>query len=170
MNVGQRDNAVLAMDVARDDQELLVVTENGYGKRTSISEYPAKGRGTMGVLTIRYTEARGRLAGAMVVKDGYDLMLISHDGTVIRTAADGISRMGRATQGVRLMNLREGDRVSAIARVTEPQGATTVDGNGEAPDDGAELPACDGEPIGNGSDPADDDQGNGEHDAPEDDV
>jgi DNA gyrase subunit A len=117
------------------------VTENGFGKRTRVEEYPAKGRGTMGVLTVRYTEARGRLAGAMIVKDGYDLMLISHDGTVIRTAAEGISRMGRATQGVRVMNLRDGDSVSAIARVTEPQGAA-VDDSGEPvePAPGDELP------------------------------
>jgi DNA gyrase subunit A len=119
---------VIAVEIARDDQDLLVVTENGFGKRTRVEEYPAKGRGTMGVLTIRYTEARGRLAGAMIVKDGYDLVLISHDGTVIRTAAEGISRMGRATQGVRVMNLREGDHVSAIARITEPQAASVEDG------------------------------------------
>jgi len=125
---------VIAVEIARDDQDLLVVTENGFGKRTRVEEYPAKGRGTMGVLTVRYTEARGRLAGAMIVKDGYDLMLISQDGTVIRQAADGISRMGRATQGVRVMNLREGDRVSAIARVTEPSGAAAPDGT-EAPDE-----------------------------------
>ena len=75
----------------------------------------------------------------MVVKDGYDLMLISHDGTVIRTAAEGISRMGRATQGVRVMNLREADRVSAIARITEPQGAAAENGaDGELPDAGGE--------------------------------
>jgi DNA gyrase subunit A len=73
----------------------------------------------MGVLTIRYTEARGRLAGSMIVRDGYEVMLISRDGTVIRTAVDGISRMGRSTQGVRLMNLRGDDTVSSIARVTE---------------------------------------------------
>jgi DNA gyrase subunit A len=132
---------VIAVEIARDDQDLLVVTENGFGKRTRVEEYPAKGRGTMGVLTIRYTEARGRLAGAMIVKDGYDLVLISHDGTVIRTAAEGISRMGRATQGVRVMNLREDDRVSAIARITEPQAALVEDGaDGGKPAVGGEVP------------------------------
>jgi DNA gyrase subunit A len=123
---------VIAVEIARDEQDLLVVTENGFGKRTRVAEYPTKGRGTMGVLTIRYTESRGRLAGAMIVKDGYEVMLISHDGTVIRTRAEGISRMGRATQGVRVMNLREGDHVSSIARVTEPQPAATP--NGDTPD------------------------------------
>ena len=132
---------VIAVEIARDDQDLLVVTENGFGKRTRVEEYPAKGRGTMGVLTIRYTEARGRLAGPMIVKDGFDLMLISHDGTVIRTAAEGISRMGRATQGVRVMNLRDGDTCLAIARVTEPQAALVEGGveDGE-PAVGEDLP------------------------------
>ena len=68
MNVSQAGNAVLAMDVARDDQELLVVTENGYGKRTPISDYPVKGRGTMGVKTISLTDSKGALAGALVVR------------------------------------------------------------------------------------------------------
>jgi DNA gyrase subunit A len=117
----RKGDEVIALEIARDDQDLLVVTENGFGKRTRIDEYPTKGRGTMGVLTIRYTEARGRLAGAMIVRDGYEVMLISRDGTIIRTAVEGISRMGRPTQGVRLMNLRGDDTVGSIARVTEPQ-------------------------------------------------
>jgi DNA gyrase subunit A len=115
----RKGDEVIAVAIARNEQDLLVVTENGFGKRTRVEEYPTKGRGTMGVLTIRYTEARGRLAGAMIVRDGYEVMLISRDGTVIRTAVDGISRMGRSTQGVRLMNLRGDDTVSSIARVTE---------------------------------------------------
>jgi DNA gyrase subunit A len=117
----RKDDEVIAVAIARDDQDMLVVTENGFGKRTRIEEYPTKGRGTMGVLTIRYTEARGRLAGAMIVRDGFEVVLISREGTVIRTAVEGISRMGRSTQGVRLMNLRGDDRVSSIARVSEAQ-------------------------------------------------
>ena len=116
----RKGDEVIAVAIARDDQDLLVVTKNGFGKRTRVAEYPTKGRGTMGVLTIRYNESRGRLAGAMIVRDGYEVMLISQDGTVIRQKAEGISRMGRATQGVRVMNLRDGDMVSSIARVTEP--------------------------------------------------
>ena len=136
---------VIAVEIARDDQDLLVVTENGFGKRTRVEEYPTKGRGTMGVLTIRYTEARGRLAGAMIVRDGYEVMLISQDGTVIRQAAGGISRMGRTTQGVRVMNMREEDRVSSIARVSEQTVPDGPDGEleGDVPaelDDGASSP------------------------------
>src|SRR5436309_6131121 len=113
MNVSQRGNSVLAMDVARDDQELLVVTENGYGKRTPIPEYPVKGRGAMGVKTITLTENKGQLAGALVVREHQELVFISQNGMVQRTSVRGINRYGRASQGVRVMNLRDDDQVSA---------------------------------------------------------
>ncbi len=119
MNVGQPDNAVLAMDVARDDQELLVVTENGYGKRTPISDYPAKGRGTMGVKTITLTHNKGALAGALVVREHQELVFISASGMVQRTSVRGINSYGRSSQGVKLMNIREDDQVSAVALVAE---------------------------------------------------
>ena len=91
MNVSQKGNAVLAMDVARDDQELLVVTENGFGKRTLISEYPVKNRGTMGVKTIAITDKKGALAGALVVREHQELVFISQSGMVQRTTC-GASR------------------------------------------------------------------------------
>jgi len=119
MNVSRGDNHVLAMGIARDDTELLVVTENGYGKRTAISEYPVKGRGTMGVQTIRLTEKKGGLAGALIVREHQELVFISREGMVQRTGVKGISRYGRASQGVRVMNLRAGDAVSAVALVVE---------------------------------------------------
>src|SRR6202453_5287081 len=80
MNVSHKGNALLAMDVADEDQELLVVTENGYGKRTPISEYPVKGRATMGVKTITLTENKGALAGALVVREHQELLFISQNG------------------------------------------------------------------------------------------
>ena len=110
---------MLAMDIARDDAELFVVTENGYGKRTAVTEYPVKGRGTKGVLTIRLTEKKGGLAGAMIVREHQDLLFISQNGMVQRTNAGGISQMGRATQGVKVMNIKDDDRVSAVALVVE---------------------------------------------------
>jgi DNA gyrase subunit A len=126
MNVSQKDNAVLAMDVARDDQELLVVTQNGYGKRTSISDYPVKGRGTMGVKTITLTENKGQLAGALVVREHQELVFISQNGMVQRTSVRGINRYGRASQGVRLMNLRDDDQVSAVALIVESEAQTAA--------------------------------------------
>jgi DNA gyrase subunit A len=108
---------VIEVDIATDDSDLLVVTENGYGKRTRIADYPAKGRGTMGVKTAQLVEGKGRLAGARIVRDGYQVMLISTGGTVIRMPVDGIKRSGRATQGVIVMRLREGEKVSSLAPV-----------------------------------------------------
>src|SRR5206468_8699961 len=107
MNVSRGDNRVLAMDVVQPDTELLVVTENGYGKRTPVTDYPVKGRGTMGVKTIQLTEKKGALAGALIVREHHELVFISQNGMVQRTAVSGISRYGRASQGVKLMNLRD---------------------------------------------------------------
>jgi DNA gyrase subunit A len=108
---------VISVNIAEDDADLLVVTENGWGKRTRVSDYPVKGRGTMGVKTAQLVEGKGSLAGARVVREGYQVMLISDGGTVIRTAVDGIKRSGRATQGVIVMRLREGEQVSTLAPV-----------------------------------------------------
>jgi DNA gyrase subunit A len=119
MNVDGPDNAVLVMDVARDDQELLVVTENGFGKRTSIAEYRKTKRGAMGVGTIKLTDAKGALAGALVVREHEELVFISQSGMVQRTAVRGISRYGRLAQGVRLMNMKDDDLVSAVALIVE---------------------------------------------------
>jgi DNA gyrase subunit A len=123
MNVGGKDNRVLAMDIARNDTELFVVTENGYGKRTLVSDYPIKGRGTKGVLTIRITEKKGGLAGALIVNPHQDLLFISQNGMVQRTGVEGISQMGRSTQGVKVMNIKDDDRVSAVALVVESEEA-----------------------------------------------
>ncbi len=110
---------VISVTIAADDADLLVVTENGYGKRTRVSEYPKKGRGGLGVKTVQLTEARGHLAGARVVRQGYQVMLISTGGTVIRMPVDGIRQMGRSTQGVIVMRLRDGELVSSLAPVVD---------------------------------------------------
>ncbi len=113
---------VIAIAIARDDMDLLVVTENGYGKRTRIADYPIKGRGGLGVKTIQMTEARGRLIGAKTVSDGYQVMLISNEGTMIKIPVEGIRRMGRSTQGVIVMRLRGGEEhVSSLAPVVESE-------------------------------------------------
>jgi DNA gyrase subunit A len=113
------DDEVIGVSVAQDDADLLVVTENGYGKRTRVSDYPVKGRGGMGVKTVQLTEARGKLAGSRVVREGYQVMLISTGGTVIKMSVGDIKRLGRSTQGVIVMRLREGERVSTLAPVVE---------------------------------------------------
>ncbi|HEY7891942.1 MAG TPA: DNA gyrase subunit A [Solirubrobacteraceae bacterium] len=126
MNVSQKGNAVISMDVARDDQELLVVTENGYGKRTALADYPRKSRATMGVKTITLTDRKGALAGALVVREHEELVFISSTGMVQRTTVRGINRYGRASQGVRLMNLRDDDVVSAVAAVVDSAEDTVI--------------------------------------------
>jgi DNA gyrase subunit A len=118
----RKGDEVISLNIAQDDADLLVVTENGYGKRTRVSEYPRKGRGGMGVKTIQLTESKGTLAGARVVRDGYQVMLISTGGTVIRMPVDEIKRLGRATQGVIVMRLRGDERVSALAPVVDSDG------------------------------------------------
>jgi DNA gyrase subunit A len=140
MNVDRGDNYVLAMDVVQPGTELLVVTENGYGKRTPIEDYPVKGRGTMGVKTIGLTEKKGGLAGALIVREHHDLVFISQNGMVQRTDVRGISKQGRPAQGVRVMNLREDDQVSAVALVMETTADTAAhveDELDEASADGA---------------------------------
>ena len=113
------DDEVIAVTIAHNDADVLVVTENGYGKRTSVRDYPTKGRGGMGVKTVQLTEAKGQLAGARVVRDGYQVMLISTGGTMIKMPVDDIKRSSRSTQGVIVMRLRAGERVSTLAPVVE---------------------------------------------------
>src|SRR4051812_893273 len=126
MNVSRGDNHVLAMDVVRPDTELLVVTDNGYGKRTAIEDYPIKGRGSMGVKTIGLTEKKGGVAGALIVREHHDLVFISQNGMVQRTSVKGISKQGRPAQGVRVMNLRDDDTVSAVALVMDTAADTSA--------------------------------------------
>jgi DNA gyrase subunit A len=118
MDVGKKGQ-VIAMDVARDDMDLLVVTENGYGKRTQIGQYRKTNRGAKGVKTIGLTEKKGGLAGALVVREHQELVFISVGGMVQRTSAQGISQQGRSATGVRVMNLKDEDLVSAVALVVD---------------------------------------------------
>jgi DNA gyrase subunit A len=142
MNVAGADNRVLAMDIARNDTELFVVTDNGYGKRTPVSEYPIKGRGTKGVLTARLTEKKGGLVGALIVGEHQDLLFISQNGMVQRTSVSGISQMGRSTQGVKVMNIKDDDRVSAVALVVESEDSGGVVEEVVGPE-GEEMPPVD---------------------------
>jgi DNA gyrase subunit A len=143
------NDEVISLNIAQDDSDLLVVTENGHGKRTRVSDYPIKGRGGLGVKTIQLTEAKGTLAGARVVRDGYQVMLISTGGTVIRMPVEDVKRLGRATQGVIVMRLRGDERVSSLAPVVESD------------EDDAEMPGSDSPganmPAGTADEPPADD-------------
>jgi DNA gyrase subunit A len=137
----RKDDEVIELAVARDDDDLLVITEQGYGKRTPVREYPRKGRGGLGVKTVQLTDAKGHLAGARVVRDGYQLMLISTGGTVIRMSVDQIKRLGRATQGVIVVRLRDGEKVSSLAPVAESEDVAEPDDGAEAAAEPAEQPS-----------------------------
>jgi DNA gyrase subunit A len=119
MGLRKEDEVISADVIGANEGDLLVVTENGYGKRTKLADYPRKGRGGLGVKTVQLTEARGHLVGARVVRDGYQVMLISTGGTVIKVPVEDVKRLGRSTQGVIVMRLKEGEQVSALAPVVE---------------------------------------------------
>jgi DNA gyrase subunit A len=141
-------NEVIAMDVARDEMELLVVTENGYGKRTQIGgQYRKTSRGAKGVKTIGFTEAKGGLIAALVVRPHQELVFISEHGMVQRTAVRGISQQGRSATGVRVMNVRDDDRVSAVAVVVESEGATAAKVLEEVADHPVDMSADSGESV-----------------------
>jgi DNA gyrase subunit A len=123
---------VVAMEIVEPDKELLTLSANGFGKRTSLREYPAKGRGGGGVIGFKVTPKTGPVAAARVVDSTRELMLISQDGIVLRTAVASIRRSGRATEGVRVMALAPGDAVASIAG---------IDANGkDGTDEGAKPP------------------------------
>jgi DNA gyrase subunit A len=120
MSLRKADEVISADVIGANEGDLLVLTENGYGKRTKLGDYPRKGRGGLGVKTAQLVEGKGRLIGARVVRDGYQVMLISTGGTVIKMAVDDIKRSGRSTQGVIVMRFKADDeRVSALAPVVE---------------------------------------------------
>lgn len=108
---------VVGMDVAVAGCDLMVVTEKGYGKRTELSEYRVTGRAGKGIRTIAVTEKNGPVSGVKVVREDDEIMLISQEGIMIRFSVTDVSRMGRATQGVRLMRLEADDRVVALAKI-----------------------------------------------------
>lgn len=103
-----------------ENKEVLVITENGYGKRTKASEYPVKGRGGKGIKTANITEKNGPLAGLTTVNGDEDILLITNKGVIIRFNVDSVSQTGRATLGVRLMRMEDGAKVVTMA-VVEPE-------------------------------------------------
>jgi DNA gyrase subunit A len=138
--------SVIAMLVAEDElQSVLTATENGYGKRTSITEYTRHGRGTKGMIAIQQTERNGRVVAATLVHAEDEIMLITDRGVLVRTRVSEIRELGRATQGVTLIGLDEGSKLSGLQRIVEndanPSEAT------DAPD-ASDVPDADGGPDG----------------------
>ncbi len=116
-----KDQRVISLIIPQDGGKVLTVSENGYGKRTDASDFPTKGRGTMGVIAMQISERNGGLAGAVQVFDGDELMLISDQGTMVRTRTSEISELSRNTQGVRVIRLKESEKLVGIERIAESE-------------------------------------------------
>ena len=112
------DTRVLGMEISNGRGDLFVITERGYGKRTPVADYPVQNRGGQGVYTIQMTDKKGQLAAMKTVGPQHELFIITEMATVIRVKTDEISKTGRATQGVKMMSVIDGDRVCAVARMT----------------------------------------------------
>lgn len=110
---------IIGMEIIEDSVEILSVTENGYGKRTECSQYRKQTRGGKGILAMRLTDKNGNIAAIRPVNEGQDLMIITDKGQVIRTSISGISLMGRTTQGVRIIRLKDGEKVVAVENFAE---------------------------------------------------
>jgi DNA gyrase subunit A len=133
---------VVCMLAAKDDsRSVLTATANGYGKRTSVAEYPRHGRGGQGVIAIQVTERNGAVIGAVLVEEQDEVMLISTGGVLIRTAASQIREMGRSTQGVTLIALGEGEKLAGMERIEERDLGNGNGGNGGNGDAHEEPPA-----------------------------
>jgi DNA gyrase subunit A len=110
------EHEVIALAIVGDGM-VLTATENGYGKRTAVDDFPVQGRGGQGVIAIQASDRNGKTVGAVQVGDEDEIMLISSSGTLVRTAVDDISVQGRNTQGVRLIRLEEDQRLVGLARI-----------------------------------------------------
>jgi DNA gyrase subunit A len=122
MNLASGDKLVnMEIISPQTEASLLTVTENGFGKRTNISEYPVQKRGGQGVITIKTTERNGYVVESYQVTDEDDLMIITNGGKVIRLNVGDISVIGRNTQGVKLINISEGEKVSAVCRLMDKE-------------------------------------------------
>ena len=133
------EHRVISMVVPEVDGFLLTVCENGYGKRTTVDEFPTKGRGGKGMIAIQASERNGPLVGACQLFSGDEIMLISDQGTMVRTRGDEVSVVGRNTQGVRIIRLKEGENLVSLARIAEPEEDDFIEGEeGESTESTAE--------------------------------
>jgi len=131
-SVGRTGRGVKGIDLAKDDQvisfiiheedaDLFIATNNGYGKRTSLSEYRVQNRGGKGILSVKLTDKNGEVIGTQVVQEQDTLMLVTKNGTLMKLLVDEISQFSRNTQGTRVINLRDGDELQAVARIVEAE-------------------------------------------------
>jgi len=120
---------LISLIIPKENGAILTASERGYGKRTVVDDFPVKGRGIMGVIAQAVTERNGDVVGATQVFEGDEVMLISNQGTLVRTSADGISQLGRNTQGVKLINLRDDETLVGLQRIDESEDDPSADGS-----------------------------------------
>jgi DNA gyrase subunit A len=143
---------VVAMDVVREGGTMLTVTENGFGKRTELEEYRLQSRGGIGIINIQTSDRNGKVVGIAYVHDDDELMLITQQGKILRMVARGVRSIGRATQGVRLIGMEEGDQVVSVAKLAEREEDENGNGSGSEPGPAdssppaADVPPSDEEP------------------------
>ena len=138
------DDYVVAMEVVSPGGTLLTVTEHGYGKRTEIDEYRVQSRGGMGIINIATTERNGQVVGVAYVQDGDELLLITQQGMILRMQTNDMRAIGRATQGVTLIDIESEDKVVSVAKLAEREDDAAVEGgnglDGNEPDTGGGDP------------------------------
>ncbi|MFT6275750.1 MAG: DNA gyrase subunit A [Halioglobus sp.] len=123
-------HSMISLIIPAEDGRVLTASANGYGKRTLVTEFPSKGRGNKGVIAMVTSERNGDLVGAVQVFEGDELMLISNQGTMVRTRADEVSVLGRNTQGVRIIRTKEGESLVGVERIDEPAPEVIFDEDG----------------------------------------
>jgi DNA gyrase subunit A len=139
MKLGDGGRVVCMLAANNESKGVLTATENGFGKRTPLSEYPRHGRGGQGVISIQTSERNGKVVGAVLVDDNDEVMLISTGGVLIRTSVAQLREMGRSTQGVTLISLDAGEKLAGLERIEERDlggngnGGNGNGGNGDAP-------------------------------------
>ena len=136
IRLGEGHN-MISLIIPQPDGMVLSVSENGYGKRTQIADFPTKGRGGKGLIAMSTSDRNGRMVGVVQVFDGDELMLISNQGTLVRTRTDEVSILGRNTQGVRVIRTKDGENLVGVQRIDEPDADPVLEINDGTVDDGA---------------------------------
>ena len=158
---GQR---VISLIVPEEEGTILTASERGYGKRTAITEFPTKGRGTKGVIAMVCSDRNGKLVGAKQVFSGDEVMLISDQGTLVRTRVEEISTLGRNTQGVTLIRVAEDEKLVSIERIAEPseeellKAAELLEGESDSTDVNQDVLASDDAEVADEDDVTDNGQ------------
>ena len=129
MKLGRNQKVISLLVAESEELAVLTATENGFGKRTPIGEYTRHGRDTQGMIAIKTSQRNGKVVAAKLVREDDEIMLITTGGVLIRTRVNEVREMSRATQGVTLINLDEGERLAGLERVVETEGINGINGH-----------------------------------------